>query len=326
MSDMLKKMRFVQGSVAKKDLLPALTHFRIENGHIQGYNGRIALSAPIDFAIDCTPKAEPLIKAITKCQEAVQLGMTATGRLSIKSGKFRSYIDCIEGPTAHVQPEGPFVELNGEVLLNALKKLQPFISNDAARPWSNGVRFAGQSAYATNNVVIAEHWLGSPWPHPITIHRDAVAELIRVGEAPVRFQLTETSLTAHYEDGRWLRCNLIDLPWPDVDKLFPTEHNMKDIPEEFFVALDTLKPFVDKFNRVIFEPGLARTHPVEGEEGSSYELEWLTDHSTFNIVMLLKLAGVAKKLDLSAYPKGCLWVGDGVRGVIVGMHWIEGEI
>jgi len=187
-AELLQRMKFVQGSVAKKDLLPALTHFRIEKGRIQGYNGRMALSTPIDFDVDCTPKAVPLVSAIGKCNETIQLGMTATGRLSIKSGKFRTYIDCVEGPTAHVEPEGEFVNIDGNAMITALKLLQPFIGDDAARPWTNGILFAGSSAYATNNVVIAEHWLGEPFPIEVVIPRNTVKELIRIKEIPERFQ------------------------------------------------------------------------------------------------------------------------------------------
>ena len=48
---MLNELKFVQGSVAKKELLPSLTHFKIEDGHIRGFNGTIAISAPKACAI-----------------------------------------------------------------------------------------------------------------------------------------------------------------------------------------------------------------------------------------------------------------------------------
>lgn len=46
---MLKDLKFVQGAVAKKDLLPAMTHFRIENGHVRSFNGQMAISSPVAF-------------------------------------------------------------------------------------------------------------------------------------------------------------------------------------------------------------------------------------------------------------------------------------
>lgn len=324
---MLSELKFVQGVVAKKGFVPELTHFRIEGGRVQGYNGKIALSAPIDFDIDCTPKAVNLVKAISQCEEAVQLGMTPTGRLSIKSGKFRSYITCIEGATPHVKPEGPLVDINGEVMLDALQKLLPFIADDAARPWSNGVLFNGHSAFATNNVIIAEYWLGTPLPVTLCIPLYAVKELLRIKKIPNRFQMSESSLTVHYEDGTWLRTNLIDTKWPEINKIINRDlSNLQEIPEDFFNGLNKMTPFMDSFKRIIFEDGLMRTHSKGSEEGAQFELEWLKGISTYALPMLLKLEGVAKTMDLSQYPEPVPWCGDSIRGVIVGLRWVEENI
>ena len=54
---MLKELKFVQGAVSSKDFIPALTHFRIENGTVRSFNGLLALCSPIALDIDCTPKA-----------------------------------------------------------------------------------------------------------------------------------------------------------------------------------------------------------------------------------------------------------------------------
>ena len=76
---MLTSLKFVQGAVAKKDFLPALTHFVIENGTVRGYNGMLALCSPIPFDIACKPKAESLVKAIANCNETVTLSLTQRG-------------------------------------------------------------------------------------------------------------------------------------------------------------------------------------------------------------------------------------------------------
>ena len=73
---MLNELKFVQGSVAKKDFLPALTHFAIADGKVRGYNGSIALCSPIPFDIVCNPKAEPLVRAIANCSDTVALALT----------------------------------------------------------------------------------------------------------------------------------------------------------------------------------------------------------------------------------------------------------
>ncbi|QAY02049.1 putative replicative clamp [Vibrio phage VspDsh_1] len=324
---MLKELKFVMGSVSKKDFLPALSHFKIENQRATGYNGRISLSAPIDFDVDCIPKATPLVKALQQCEDTVVLGMTPAGKLSVKSGKFRSYIQCVDIEPPHPQPSGAFVDINGDQLLQALKTLEPLIADDASRPWSNGVLFSGSSAFATNNVIAAEYWLGSPFPCSVVIPRDAVKEILRLKEAPERFQMDDQSLTLHYSGDRWLRTLLIDEKWPDMTKVLtaPME-GMVNIPQSFYDSLDHIAPFTDKIGRVLMEEGKMMTHLDGDEEGAIVDCEFITNRSTFVCNMLRKLDGVATKLDLTQYPKPCPWVGENIRGVIIGLRWLEGRL
>lgn len=321
---MLQQLKFVMGSVSKKELIQSLSHFKIKDQRVYGYNGKLGLSAPIPFEIDCYPKATQLVNAIDKCEEAVQLGMTPKGRLSVKSGKFRSYVDCLpeDGNTPHVEPEGEVVDLDGEALMKALKLLQPFVADDAARPWSNGVLLKGNSAYATNNVIFVEYWMGVTFPCDIVIPRNAIKEMLRIKQKPVRFQMTDNSLTVHYEDGCWLRTNLINSGWPDPSKLFTAEANPVPFPEGFYEALDSVNNFTDKFGRIMFDNGVLYTHN-DDEMGAKVEIAELVDKGSYVVTMLQKLQGVANTIDFSHYPNPCPWYGDNVRGVIIGLRWLE---
>lgn len=103
---MIEALKFVRGAVAKKDFVPALTHFRIENGSIKGYNGTIGLCSPIALDLDASPKALPFIKAIETCRDTVSMHLTGAGRLAVKSGKFRAYVECTPEPFPDVTPTG----------------------------------------------------------------------------------------------------------------------------------------------------------------------------------------------------------------------------
>lgn len=317
---MLKSLKFVQGSVAKKDFVPSLSHFRIENGTVRGYNGMLALCSPIPFDITCTPKAEPLVKAISNCAETVQLTMTPAGRLSIRSGKFKAFVDCVEGDTPHVHPEGEHVVIEGAALLQAFKTVAPFIGDDASRPWSNGVLLLGQSAFATNNITLVEYWTGITVPRPFNIPRAAVREMLRIGEAPESVQMTDVSITFHYSGGRWLRTQLFETQWPDLSKVLNKESNPQPLDARLFEALTNLKPFADKMGRILFcGAGKIATHDDE-TEGAGYELEGFDHTGVYQIDMLGLLEGNVKTIDWSLYPAPCMFFGDKLRGAIVGMR------
>jgi DNA polymerase III sliding clamp (beta) subunit (PCNA family) len=316
---MLEALKFVQGSVAKKEFIPALTHFVIENHTVRGYNGVIALSSQIPFDIACKPRAEALIKAIGSCDSTVQLSLTQAGRLSVRSGKFRALVECVDGPTPHAVPGGIACPVDGPALLAGLRAVAPFIGEDSARPWCQGVLLRGPSIYATNNVTLVEYWAGSTLPVVVTLPKATVKELLRIDEPPLHAQYDASSVTFHYGAGKWLRSHLLPNDWPDLSRILDVAANPVEVSPELFSALAIVKPFVNKNGAVRFTSDGIQTHTTI-EEGAAYELDGLFSHGVFNLNMLNLLKGVALTADFSTYPKPCLFFGERLRGAIVGLR------
>lgn len=315
---MLDSLKFVQGAVAKKDFVPALNHFRIQDRTVKGYNGVIALCGPIDLDLAITPKATPFIKAIQACTETISMHMTKAGRLSIKSGKFKANVDCIDDPFPAIEPEGVNIPLDGR-LLEAIKLLSPFIAEDASRPWARGILFRGQSAYATNNVVLVERWLGYDFPVVINIPKQAVAELLRIDEEPERLQITEANATFHFSNNRWLRTQTYSLAWPDVTRVLDRESTPTPFPDGFFSSIETLIPFVGEQSAVYLMPDGSAMTSTNTDEGAQVAIAPF-GVGMFNIHQLMLLQSVATKGDLTTYPAPCIFYGDRIRGAIIGMR------
>lgn len=316
---MLESLKFVQGSIAKKDLVPELTHFMIRDGAIRGYNGMIALSSKIPMDINCNPKAEPFIAAISKCTDTATLSLTPAGKLRVASDKFKALIECVEGDKHHVEPEGEELPFDGEQLLKAFKVLVPFIGKDASRPWANGILLKGQSAFATNNVVLVEYWVGSQIPIEINIPGAAIKELLRINRAPVSVQVTKNSMTFNFSEDRWLRTQLFSTEWPDLNKVLSLEAAPKPVPPELFKSLETLKPFLNKAGQIFIKDGIVSTHDTP-DEGASVEVVGMVDDGSYQLEMINLLNGVAVTADFSTYPRPCLFYGDRLRGAIIGMR------
>ena len=315
---MLSELKFVMGSVAKKDYLPALTHFCIENGTVRGYNGTLALCSPIPFDIACKPRADKMVQAIRNCNDTISLAMTPTGRLSIRSGKFKALIDCVDGETPHATPEGDIVPIDGKAFLAGVKAVEAFVADDASRPWSNGVLVEGESVFATNNIIVAEYWMGSKFPLKLNIPRAAVKEIVRIDEAPTHAQVASNSFTLHYENKRWIRSQLLMAEWPDLGRILNVRSEQAPIPEGLFAALECVKPFTDKLGRAFFIDGSVRTCKQDGE-GADYEVPGLPN-GTYQLEMFQKLEGVATSIDLTSFPKPALFFGERLRGAIIGMR------
>jgi hypothetical protein len=316
---MLSELKFVQGAVAKKDLVPAMKHFRIERGTVRSYNGTLAISSPIALDIDCCPKAVPLVKAIASCQDGVLISVTPAGKLSIRSGKFRAIVDTIEGDTPHVEPEGDHIAFDGATLVKAFRVLEPFIGTDASRSFTNGVLLDAGSAYATNNTCLVQYWIGGAFPLRVNVPKAAVAEVLRVEEPPTHGQVTRDSITFHYSNGRWIRSQLLSTEWPLdlVGGLLDQPCNPEALPEDFFKGLGTIMDMADGASRVYMMEGALRTH-TDPDVGAVYELG-LGHTGLYNMHMLGLLEGVVNTIDLSRYPNPALFYGDNLRGAIIGM-------
>lgn len=319
---MLEALKFVMGAVAKKDFLPAMTHFAIENGTVRSYNGMLALSSPLQCSLDCKPKAVTFVNAIAHCDSEIVLTLTPTGRLSIRSGTFKVLVDCVQELTPHVMPEGETVQLDGEKLVEGLKNIKDFIGDDASRPWATGVLLQDQSIYATNNVILVQQWIAAKFPMTVVIPRAAVLEMLRIKAHPTHAQLTETSITFHYSDSRWLRTQLITNGWPDVEALLSSPNNPGPVDERIFTALEKIKPFADKMGRVFIKQGIFSTVLDDtAEEGSArVEIDKLPIEGIYQIEMLASLQKVATHIDFTTYPRPCLFYGNMLRGAIIGMR------
>lgn len=318
---MLETLKFVQGAVSKKDFVPALQHFRIKDGRIEGYNGAIALSSPINLNLSCNPLAIPFVKAIQTCRETVQLHLTQSKRLAVKSGSFVAFVDCLPEAASFsgIAPEGDDLDLSGDVLMNGLKTLAPFIAEDASRLWARGILFRNQSAYATNNIIIVEKWLGPTFPE-LNIPEESVSELLRIGEVPTRIQASKSSITFHFKDGRWLRSQVLSTEWPDISPILQRDGGYESIPEGFFKALDDLEPFLTNFNRCYFSRDRISTSPAS-EIGASIEIKGIPERGCWNLKQLQLLKRVATTVGFSSYQEPSMFYGDNLRGVIAGMTY-----
>lgn len=319
---MLNALKFVQGAVAKKDFVPSLTHFCIRNRSVLGFNGSLGLSSPIDVDFEVFPRAEQFVKAIAACSETIALHIDEKSKkLVVRSGTFRTFVDCHTTDSyPQIQPEGESVKLD-KSLLPALKHLEPFIAEDASRPWACGVLFDGESAYSTNNIVLLQYWLGYKFPCRVNIPANAVRELLRIGEDPVSLQMTERRLVFHYSDGRWLSTQVIDRPWPDVSTIFDKLSGAQLWPftNEFFEALAKLEPFADDLKKCYMLGDRISTVPDPSVGGASIKIA-APMTGCYNIKQLMNLQGVVDAAGFDTYPAPAAIFGKVSRGIIVGFR------
>jgi DNA polymerase III sliding clamp (beta) subunit (PCNA family) len=244
--------------------------------------------------------------------------MTKANRLGIKSGSFKAFIDCLENDEVQeLVPSGSYVDSPGD-FLQAIRKISPFIAEDASRKWARGILFKRQSLFATNNICLVEHWLPAVFPFEANVPQETIRELLRINEEPIGIQIDTNHITFHYTGDRWLASQLYETTWPDFLTILDNESSQQKFPDTFFAALKTLSSFTDIMDRAFINPdGITTTN--EEQTGSTVEMKINAPPCVFNLKQLQKLETVATTIDFSLYPRPCIFYGDLIRGAIMGM-------
>lgn len=320
---MLETLKFVRAAVCRNDLQPTLQHFRIVNGTVTATNGQLTIQAPLPVDLDCAPQAFQFFKAIAACKETISLTLDK-GRLLVRSGRFKSHVDCTDPDRFPVTyPQGAIFPISAPIV-PVLKRLLPFVSTDELRPWACGVLFVNNSAFATNNISIVEHWLPVAFPVIAHLPTEAIKELIRLRIEPVSVQVESHQVTFHLPGGAWIACQTTVHKWPDIQRVFKDAEEFKgpwtegEALASILADVATLAPFTDEMKRVRFLPGEVSTSPP-GTPGTSLACPASPGAGIFRADLLTGLEGVAAKVGLAAYPRPVPFFGQGVRGVVIGM-------
>lgn len=319
---MIDALNFVRPAVTQAGLSTDYLHVTLGDGFVKSFNGSVSMYSPIDLHIEACPKAVPFMKAIGSFdpKATTTMHLTATGKLAIKSGSFRCFIDSIDDPFANVQPAGKKIKLSPK-FLDAVRTLMPFVSQDSFKPWACSMLLSGNSVIATNNVIAIEYWMPKKFPVTVSLPKDTLKILLAIKEAPTHISMHSNSATFYYNSGRWVRTGVNDLDqWPrdQLLSILGKESNQAKPVAGFFEAVKSLSSFSETHMGIYLDEEGMKTSWQEGE-GASVALEGLSE-GRFSAVHLMLLAGIVDTIDLGAWPKPCLFFGKSVRGAIMGMH------
>ena len=240
----------VRGAVSTKDLVPVLTHFAVHESRIHGFDGRVHISAPCKGlgGMSFTVKADLLMAAIDACEGDPKLA--ADDRtVTITGGTFTATLPT--GDMSQFPLPAPPAKRKGGVskLPEVLKVLQPFIGEDASRPWCSSIKFGDGYACATNNVTLACCKLDTSWcaMPDCALPIFAVDELLRIGRAPTHVaQDGDHALVFYFNGDIWLRTTLVDGGWPDALAVVRAAHKdakLRPIHPGLAAAVARVQPF-----------------------------------------------------------------------------------
>lgn len=302
-------------SAAQKDIgSPFQTHAQIANKWAVAFDGVLALGHPIEEELTACPHTLRLIDALAKCGEALSMTQLDSGRLSIKSGAFKANVPCVGFEVmSSVQPDPPIATIDDRLKL-AFEAVAALASDNAQHVVTASILLRSGSAVATDRSLAIEYWHGIDLPPGLVLPKSAVAAVMKVSKPLARLGFSNSTVTFWFEDGSWLRTQLYNEAWPDIDRVLNQASNPWPVPTNLAVALDAVMPFSED-GLVRFDGGILRSHDIDGL-GASYEVEGLPKGLKFNAKRLKLLLQHATKVDFTSKSGVAFFFGDSVRGAL----------
>lgn len=278
---------------------PNQTHLRLSNHWAVATDGVISTGHKIDADLEACPHTSTLLKALSKCSQQTAITQLGDGRLSIKSGRFQTFIPCLAdmviGP--QITPDPPCANINPAVFY-ALKAVGVIAKENAQRIMLASVMLRSGSAVATDSKILMEIWHGIDLPS-LLIPKTFIAVISKIEKIPTYFGFSPTSATFYFDDESWIKTQLYSEQWPDIDSVLNTPANHWEIPIGLSEAVNLIANMAQENRHIYIGPDTVRTHP-DLETGTIYEVQGPLPQICLNIDHLQIALSYANSVDFTA--------------------------
>lgn len=310
--ELLEAVTFVASAQHKEGTLYQ-THCRIMHGAIMAADGVLAAGAPIAADLHICPHTHRLRDALARCEGPLSLTVE-TSSVRLKAGKFAATVPLVDGRDVfRVDPDPPRGSLTDDLRF-ALDTAGIVAVEGAQTLVMASVLMRSGSCVGTNGHVIIEAWHGLDLP-TLCVPKAFVDRLAKHKSPLVQYGSTDASFTVWFEDGKWLKTQLYQDPWPDTDRVLNVSLRLRDIDPAFYPAVDKIEDFVD--DAFIYFRDNKVWSSEHDSKGASYELHGI-ECCPINPKHLQSIRAIAKQFDTTTFRDRLFFVGDKVRGAISG--------
>lgn len=323
---LLERIKFVCSGMRPIGL-PYNSHVRLMARTAVCSDDVITAGAVVPYDFNACPHAEKLILALSKCDDAVSVTQTEAGALSIRAGKFRAIVPCMN-PAEYpdFQPD-PFVLHVGDDFRQALVRASMFSVEGAKLMHQASILLIKDVCYGTNGFVLLESWHGYDIPVALVIPKRAIALLENVKSELYAIGASKNSITFYFKNDTWLKTQVYDEKWPmeQSQKMFDVMMRLVDPQPELFTAIESVLPFSEN-DRVYFDGVSIRSNlDPHSQDGARYEISGVPQSNGINGKALLQLKDIIKKIDFFSDPEKTFFIGDSVRGIIAAVKTRAGS-
>jgi hypothetical protein len=316
-SALVNALKFV--SVAQKEIgQPYQTHVALLNNTAVAFDGTVAAGCQIEEDLVACPHTLRLIDALAKCGDTLSITQLDGDRLSIKSDKFKAYVPCVPVDNLTVAYPDPPCAVIDDRIKKGFEVVGVLASDNSQHVVTASILLRAGSMVATDRNIMFEYWHGIDLPPGIVVPKAGAIAVTKINKPLAQLGFSSRSVTFYFEDGSWLRSQLYDDKWPDIDRVLNVKNNPWPIPEGFFKAVEAVASF-SQSGALYFKPNLLRSHAEDGI-GASYEVTGLPGGPIYRAKHLKLIEPYAKTIDFIGQNGIAYFYGDDIRGAITSMR------
>lgn len=211
---MRDEVDWITDALSAKNIAREMTHYRVESGEIRATDGRLTAGHPFDHPGPFLVPGSEFEKLVRRMPDDCTLTVKEDS-IVLRSGRSSGNIKTL--PVE--QWSYPGIDEDGwqdapEGLIDVLKKIRPFVSDNATQAWALGVALQYGYAYATNNIAIAGARIDSVGDINCILPVWAVDFIVDRSEGLESWQWTANYVAFRWANGAWMRAQLIDSTFP----------------------------------------------------------------------------------------------------------------
>lgn len=319
-----KAITQVSSAVAKKDVVPLLTHYYFARNQIIASDGRITACAPCDDlkGIECLTSASQVDALMLRLRDPIEIKQ-ADNVLSMSSGRYRGRVETLPEDQEYyfVKPEGDKFDLS-ETFFDSLRILRKFVSEDATHMWSICVAMRGKYLMASNNksLAVTPHnmeYKGEECLIPVW----AVDFILERTEGLTQFSVGGGAMSFYWTDGSWMRAQLVMGTFPSI-----AEQMLKVFKKpDFAITPDWREAFgyVSAFgaDRVELHKDrmLGKNQLTTADAEAETPIPEKKQFSIWNPKVLAPVIECATHWSPVHWPNPCYFSAPGLRGIVTGL-------
>src|SRR6478736_1475816 len=244
--ELLKALRFV--AVAQRDEgTPYQTHCRFENGYVVAFDGILAAGYPVSEGMAGCPNTLLLVDALSHVRGAFSLTLMDNHNLAVVSGEYRGLVPCIR--QVEIEPitgDAPNYALDDSFKLAALEA-GTLCTDGATTVIGASVLTLDHSVIGTNGLGFVERLHKGHTPSGLCLPMAFVKAVAACTLSITKFGFTNGSFTAWFENGAWIKTQLYQEQYPNLDRIFEMmqNHACTPIPEKLITAVKAVERFTE---------------------------------------------------------------------------------